>query len=418
MLGMLFAKMIKDPAYRSRWTERLGFVSSSVTPADIWFHAVSAGEMIAITPVIQAVASIYPELRLIVTTTTPTGAAQAARVCNDQIVHFYAPYDFRGAISRFVSKQRPKLLFLVETELWPNLLHHLATRDIPVYLLNARLSANSAKKYALVGSLTEQMLRRITGVASQYQDTADRLIDLGLHPKKSHVVGTVKFDVSVPPESVRETSVLKQNWVSNRPTWIAVSTHHPEEDLALRAHLKLKEQINDPLLIVCPRHPNRSNDIVSLCKKRDLTVATLSETPQDVDVLVIDRMGRVIPVLGMGDVAFVGGSLQGTGGHNPIEPAIQRLPILMGPDRHNFEEVCRRFEEAGCLRLIRNANELAQSVGEFINDSEYRIAQGEVAAKVVEENRGAFDRLMRYIDDVLIAAKIFEVDTDEVSTLS
>ena len=387
----------KDPSYRSRVRERFGYAPMDVVQGPIWFHAVSAGETIAVIPLIQRIGEIFPEQRILVTTTTPTGSAEVTQRLGKKVDHCYVPYDFPRTINRFLDAIHPKVLFLVETEIWPVLIDATTTRKIPVYLINARLSNKSAIGYGRFRSLTKRVFGMLQGVACQYPATANRFAELGVPQSRLHVTGNIKFDIETPSEE--STTTERATWCGARRVWIAASTHVGEEEIVLRAHRRLRRAYPDLLLILVPRHPNRVEEVETLVDRHQFSYARYSESPQEADVLLVDQMGVLANLYGWAEVAFIGGTLQGTGGHNPIEAAVHGVPMLMGPDRHNFLEISREFEEAECLSLVDGAESIADHITELLQDHGRRSKQGIAAIDVVSSNQGANERLLVLMKD-------------------
>ena len=397
----LLRRSWREPDYRLRIKERFGFVPSTIQQGSIWIHAVSAGEVIAAEMLINQLLESSCTHRILLTTTTPSGSAEVYRRFGDRVDHCYVPYDATRCIQRFLKHTHPQALILMETELWPNLLSIASRTRINVCLVNARLSARSAKRYDLVRSLTTRMLESITIIVSQYEDTAERLRNLGYPRERIYVSGNIKFDLSVSEEIQRNSALRREKWRRDRPCWLAASTHPGEDEVVLDAHLNARARIPDLLLVVAPRHPHRAEDIQAMADARSLTSVKLSDPSQSVDVLVVDQMGVLIEMCGMADVAFIGGSLEGTGGHNPVEPAVFGVPMLMGPDRMNFEEVCKRFADSGCLTTAQTQEELATELLALLNEPDELQRQGDAARQVVNENRGSAQRQFRIVRDWL-----------------
>lgn len=387
----------KDPSYRGRIRERFGYAPVGIAQGPIWFHAVSAGETIAVIPLIQRIGELFPEQRILVTTTTPTGSAEVTQRLGSKVDHCYVPYDFPRTINRFLDAIQPKVLFLVETEIWPVLIDATNTRKIPVYLINARLSKKSAVGYGRFRNLTKRVFGMLQGVACQYPATANRFAELGVTPSRLHVTGNIKFDIDIPSEE--SASPKRATWCGARHVWIAASTHADEEEIALRAHRLLRHTFPDLLLILVPRHPNRVEEVETLLDRHQFSSTRYSESPQEADVLLVDQMGVLANLYGWAEVAFIGGSLQGTGGHNPIEAAVHGVPMLMGPDRHNFLEISREFEEAECLSFVDGAESIADHITELLQDHGRRSKQGKAAIDVVSSNQGANERLLVLMKD-------------------
>jgi 3-deoxy-D-manno-octulosonic-acid transferase len=392
----------REPAYGERIPERFGHVPDSVRAGGLWFHTVSAGETIAAAPLVADIAAGHPELPCLVTTMTPTGSAQVRNRLGDRVDHCYAPYDFPWAVRRFFDRVRPRLLVLMETELWPNLVAEAWRRDVPVLLVNARLSARSAAGYARLGSFTRTLLGRLRWIACQYPDHARRFVELGAPAERVVVHGSVKFDVVLPADHQARMEVLQQRWqLADAPVWIAASTHAGEEAQALEAHRRLRAVLPAARLILVPRHPARADEVAALCHRYDLSVARQSESAageRTAPVLLGDVMGELLYLYGLADAAFVGGSLVATGGHNPIEPAVCGVPMVMGPHVFNFPDVVAAFQAAGCLPLIHGSDDLADTIGAWLEDRQTRLDQARRAAAVVADHGGATARLRALLE--------------------
>ena len=381
MWGRLWWKARAEPEYAARMPERFGILPSHLPKNAIWFHCVSAGETIGAAPMVRELRRRLPNVPIVVTTMTPAGAARARALLGDAVAHCRAPYDFPWAVDRCLKHLRPRALVLVETELWPNLVVRAAAAA-PVFLINARLSARSHARYALVPRLMRRVLGGLEAVLCQYEDSAERFRDLGLPADRAQVTGSVKFDIDLPPVVAGDAGV-----------WIAGSTHPPEEEVVLDAHERLRARFPHLRLLLVPRHVTRAPAVLRMATRRGLSAGLQSAGGEEaVDVVVGDVMGTLAGLYGQADVAFLGGSLDDTGGHNPIEAAVHGRPMVMGPERRNFEEVCRRFEEADCLHLARDAGELADAIGARIADPQRRQREGAAARQVVMENAGATRR--------------------------
>jgi len=387
----------REPAYAERIPERFGRAPDAVRNGGLWFHTVSAGETIAAAPLIAELAAAHPDLPCLVTTMTPTGSAQVLSRLGEQVDHCYAPYDFPWAVRRFFDRVRPRLLVLMETELWPNLVAEASRRGVPVLLVNARLSARSAAGYARLGSFTRTLLGRLRWIACQYPDHARRFVELGAPAERVVVHGSVKFDVALPADHRSRSDDLRQRWqLSGAPVWIAASTHAGEESEVLAAHQRLRESLPAARLVLVPRHPARAEEVAALCRRHGFTVARQSAPGAgdgSADVLLGDVMGELLYLYGLAAAAFVGGSLVATGGHNPIEPAACGVPIVMGPHVFNFPDVVAAFQAAGCLPLVHGADELAATVGVWLRDPRARRDQARRGTAVVADNGGATARL-------------------------
>lgn len=401
-LAFLLIRGLIDPSYRARRRERFGIVPTGLPRDCIWVHAVSAGEAIAAMPVVEFLLQSYPDSEILVTATTPTGSKEIVRRFEDRVGHCYAPYDLPRAVDRFLSSTRPRALFLMETELWPNLVQATARRGAPVYVINARMSAKSAKGYLRLRDLAAAMFACVQGVACQYDDSAQRFKELGLPPEKIVTTGSIKFDVGLPPPLPKEvTETMERLCAVTENLWIAGSTHPSEEEVALTAHTQVRASSESAILILAPRHINRCSEILTLCYRHGFRASTITSPEVGSEVLIVDQMGLLFGLYGFVRAAFIGGSLEGTGGHNPIEAAVHGVPIAMGPDRRNFDEVCKRFHQGRCLNDIGNADDLAKTISRLLNDQQEWNQQSQRAREVVLENQGALVRLKSTISDWL-----------------
>ena len=386
----------REPGYRQGIAARFGHPPVDAPKGCLWFHAVSAGETIAIAPIVRALAAEHPAVPFLITTMTPTGAAEAQRRLGGVAAHCHAPYDFAFAVRGFLRRVQPKLLVLVETELWPNLIDAAQRRGIPVVLVNARLSKRSARTYGRVPGLTRKLLRQLALVACQYPDQARRFLALGADPAKVCALGSVKFDAVLPPDHEQAVERLRYELhLQGRRVWIAASTHPGEEEIALDAHLQVLERFPNACLLLVPRHPVRAASIGALAVRRALRTALFPAGGSDASqVLVVGAMGLLQTLYGLSEVAFIGGSLVPKGGHNPIEAALCAEPLVMGPSVFNFAEVTAAFAVADCLTKVGDADELSQAVLAHLESDGFRQAAGLRALQVVKANSGATERLL------------------------
>lgn len=391
----------KAPAYRKRWAERYGYCAGKVQPHGIVLHSVSVGETLAAVPLVRALRHRYPTLPITVTTMTPTGSERAQSAFGKDVHHVYLPYDLPGSINRFLDTVNPRLVIIMETELWPNIIRILHQRQIPLVIANARLSERSAKGYKKLGGFMRDLLQRITLIAAQNNEDAERFLSLGL--KRSHlaVTGSLKFDISVTPELAARAVTLRRQWASRRPVWIATSTHEGEETIVLDAHRRLLQQFPDLLLILVPRHPERFKDACDLTQKRgfSFTLRSSGEIPSSATQVVIgDTMGELMLLYGIADIAFVGGSLVERGGHNPLEPAAHAIPVLMGPHIWNFKDICAKLLQAEGLITVTDVVSLEKQVANLLQDDDYRRYYGRHAVEVLHQNQGALQRLLQLLE--------------------
>ena len=409
LLPLIVLRMLwrsrRAPAYRRRLGERLGCFPAP--PQDrplIWVHAVSLGETLAARPLIERLLQELPDHRIAITTTTPTGSAQVqslfVRRFGERIFHVYAPWDTPGAVRRCLDRLRPRLLLIMETELWPNLLHHCAAQGCPVMLANARLSARSATGYSRFPGVTRSMLGQLSLIAAQSDASAERFRELGAPADRVRVCGSVKFDLSIDPQLRETVATLRREWqLEQRQVLIAASTHEGEEALMLQAAAALREAHPSLLLILVPRHPERFDEIAALCE-RDGWPLVRRTSGEAVDgstaLLLVDTIGELLLFYGLADVAVVGGSFdaQGSrGGHNPLEPAAWGCAVVCGPSMFNFAEITEQLLAADALTQAESAAALEPKLQVLFTDADQRRRMGAAASRIVEENRGAVDRL-------------------------
>jgi 3-deoxy-D-manno-octulosonic-acid transferase len=384
----------RAPELRRNWYQRLGIVPRE-NGTVVWVHAVSVGETIAAAPMVRRLLARNPGITILMTAMTDTGLAQARKMFGNQVQYAYAPYDTPGAIRRFLDRANPRILVIMETEIWPNMIRQCRARRVPVFLINARLSERSARGYERIRGLAAPIMRSISWVAAQAEKDAERFRRIGVAPAKVAVTGSVKFDVDI-PEDVRASAAALRHELAGRPVWIAGSTHGSENDQLLAAHRKVLAEHPGALLILVPRHPDRFEPVAEKAVKEGLTLARRSrgEDPGQVQVYLGDTMGELMMLYGASDQAFVGGSLIERGGHNPLEPAGWGIPVFSGPHIFNFETIYQSLLNDRGVKLVADADDLAAHVSSLFSDSQEREAIGQRALAVVNKNRGALDKVV------------------------
>lgn len=402
----LYLRARKAPAYGQRIAERFACKLAPMRQGGIWVHAVSVGESIAAAPMIRALLKAYPGLPITLTCMTPTGSERIRAMFADEprIQHCYLPYDLPWAAGRFLDHVRPRLGIIMETELWPNHIHQCAKRGIPVALANARLSERSARGYARFAGLTRPMLAEMSLIAVQTETEAQRFRSLGARPECVQVTGSIKFDLKVDAQLQPRARDLREQWgAGQRPMWIAASTHEGEDELILEAHRQLLQVHGDALLVLVPRHPERFDTVHALCDAQFATVRRSSGMPvqAQTQVLLGDTMGELLFLYALADIAFVGGSLVPTGGHNPLEPAALALPVLTGPHVFNFLEISAMLREAGALQEVDDASGLAEAVRRLVELPQDARRMGEAGRAVMLANQGALQRLLDGLGELL-----------------
>ncbi|EKD70008.1 MAG: hypothetical protein ACD_46C00676G0004 [uncultured bacterium] len=392
----------QQPDYRVRLAERFGFYTQKVDRS-IWVHTVSVGEIIAAIPLIKALQQQYPALPIIVTTMTPTGSARVKSEFGNSVTHVYLPYDLSGAVDRFLRAFRPIIAIILETEMWPNLLAACEKQNIPVCLMNARLSEKSARGYRLIAPLTRQMLQQMTMIAAQAAADAARFIHLGAAKERVSVTGNIKFDLTLPNNLAEQSAVLREQLGKEKFIWIAASTHSGEEEIILAAHKKIRVQHPESLLILVPRHIDRFDAVAKLCEREFLLKRrSLAQVCDDqTSVYLADTMGELPLMYAVSDVAFVGGSLIPHGGHNILEPAALAKPIITGPHLFNFADINHLFVDADAFIKVNDNVSLAAAIILLIKNIDARNELGLRALEVIDANRGALQKQLHLINQVL-----------------
>ena len=401
--GLFLFRSVSNPAYRRNLGQRFGFGFPRIRES-IWLHAVSVGEVQAALPLVRALRRRYPDVRLLVTTVTPTGAARVRAVFGDDVEHSYIPFEFPYAIKRFFRAVNPQAALIMETEIWPNLYRACGVRRIPLVLVSARISPRSVPGYARMLPMIRETLSHGIIIAAQSQSDADRFLALGADPARTTVMGNIKFDVEL-PEGTRAAGVrLRQETIGDRLVWIAASTHRGEEQQVLDAHRTLLVRHPELLLILVPRHPERFAEVQKLVEKSGFEMISRTDgSPCDhaTQVLLGDTMGEMPLFFAASDIAFIAGSLVPIGGHNLLEPAAQGLPVITGPYNSNAQGIADLFVELDACRRVADWQELATVVGECLENPRAAQRLGMNALALLEQNRGALARLLSLLDPLL-----------------
>lgn len=402
----LLWRSIKAPAYRHRWRERLGFYNKakSFPEGVIWFHAVSVGEAEALFPLLQHIQKHHPDAKLLITTTTPTGSARVNAVMLETVTHVYLPYDIPGAVNRFMHCFKPKLAVIMETEIWPNLYACCGKNQIPLYVINARLSEKSSRGYQKIPSLVHPALANINSIATQTQEDTNRFLAIGANSEKLKTLGNIKFDVQIPQSIITQGLQIKTDLFKGRFVWLIASTHKDEEIIFLEIYKQIKQKIPQLLLVLVPRHPERFSDVRKLCEKFQYVVVlrTASELVcEKTDVYLVDTMGELKALYAASDVAFVGGSMVPTGGHNVLEAAAVGLPVMFGPYMANFKEIARRVLSHNAAIQCQNKQDVIDSILALYEQPNFRNALAEKGKAFVEINQGAMTRIYKMLEQFI-----------------
>jgi len=389
----------RQPGYREHIPERFGWYQTRPGRPVIWLHAVSVGETRAAEPLVRALAARYPGHELLLTQMTPTGRETAQQLYGGAATIAYLPYDYPGAVARFLARFRPRLGILMETEIWFNLVECCARLGVPLLLANARLSEKSARGYELVAPLTRAALGGLAAVSAQTREDAERLERLGA--RGVEVTGNLKFDVALPPQMLVLGAQLKQR-IGQRPVLLAASTREGEEELVLEALSRIR--VEGLLLLLVPRHPQRFDEVAALLARRNLSYLRRSDNcalPPDCRVLLGDSMGEMTAYYAACDLAFIGGSLLPYGGQNLIEACAVGRPLLFGRHMYNFAEASRLAVAAGAAIEVADAAMLGERAGQLLADQATLARMSQAALAFSRAHQGATARNLAICERLL-----------------
>jgi len=405
-LPILAFKRLRPDGYARSLGQRLGRLGEGLPREPrCWIHAVSVGEAATAVPLVEAITRRWPQLGIVMTTVTPTGARIVADRLAGRAVHRYFPIDLPGPVRRALDAVNPRFFLCMETELWPNLLRGLAARGVPSMIANGRISDRSFRRYRLVRFFTARMLAHVRVLAMQSEEDARRIIALGARPERVVVTGNIKNDL-IPPEGGGEALWQRLLGLDDgEPVWVAGSTHRGEEAIVLDVYLRLRARVPTLTLVLAPRHPERVAEVERLVRERRLQPVRRSGLPKSQArgaVIIVDTVGELAQIYRVASVVFVGGSLAPTGGHNMLEPALLRKPVLFGPHTTNFRESAELLLEAGGALVVRDGAELEAHMAALLVDAERCRLMGEAAFKAVAGRRGAIKHTLELVERYLM----------------
>lgn len=385
---------------------RLGFGAARDGRAPAaWIHAVSLGETIAAAPLVLGLRRAYPELPIVVTTVTETGARLVRERFAGVAEHRYFPFDLPTAVRRAVARIRPAFFVCIETELWPNLLRELATRGVPAMIANGRLSDRSFRRYRWVRRPLAAVLRDVRVFGMQSVEDARRIIVLGAPPERVVVTGNLKHEALPDPAGAADLWRRLLGLVAGQPVWIAGSTHRGEDEVVLAAHRAVLDKFPRLALVLAPRHPERVPEVMALTAGRGFTAVRRSELPRaraGRAVIVLDTVGELAQLYTIADVVFVGGSLVPAGGHNMLEPALRKKPVLLGPHTSNFREVAALLIEAGAATVVSDAKSLAAALAALLGDPGRAARTGEAGYEAAATRHSAVEQTLDLVTRFLV----------------
>ncbi|MBF0447207.1 MAG: 3-deoxy-D-manno-octulosonic acid transferase [Magnetococcales bacterium] len=410
-------KYVSTAKYKGTVRQRFGlalpaFFLTNRKPV-IWIHAVSVGETLAVRGVVEKLNLAFPEHAQVVSTVTKTGQQMAQEKLPGLAATFYLPLDLPWIVNRVIHRVNPQFFVVMETELWPNLFHALEKKQIPIITINGRLSPNSFKNYFRLRFFMKTFLQPVHLFAMQSSKDAERMAQIGGDREIIVSTGNLKYDQALKIPGQAEMALLhKRLPPPTDPVWIAASTHPGEEQRILAVFRRLREEIPTLRLILAPRHPERSQEVVSLIRNEGLSICRVSHLPDPEksaslqpwleSVLLVDQVGWLTRLYGYAQVAFIGGSLIPHGGQNMLEAAAWSIPTLFGPYTFNFKEATQQILESGGGMVINNEQELFNALNELLASKEKRLLMGEKAQRVVAENAGALERTIAVIQGTIL----------------
>jgi len=405
---------IRYKKYIGSLRQRMGYLPVSFNldgEESIWIHAVSVGETMTVPALIADLRRRYPNLRIFLSTTTMAGQQVARRNVQDVDAVFYLPLDLPFIVRRTLRLVKPRLFLMMETEIWPNLLRQCKRMGVATVMVNGRMSSRSYPRYKIARPFFRRVLADVDRFCMQTEESARRVIDIGADPATVVVTGSLKFDSMEVPGATTidgrgQTRVLRYfRMTSGRPVIIAGSTMREEEQLVLQAFRRIKASTNNPLLVLAPRHPERFAEVAQLARDQAFVTAKRTDLPIDAepraDVVVLDTIGELAQVYQIATAVFVGGSLVDTGGHNILEPAVFGKPIVFGPHMHNFREIAEAFIAHDAAVQVSSVRELEDALLALLTDPVRRARLGAAARALVESNRGAKDKSLAIIAQLL-----------------
>ena len=402
-------KALVHGKYVAGLRQRLGSIPATNGRQVIWLHCVSVGETQAARPLVKQIKQQFPHHALVVSTITLTGQKLAREVFRKQADNvFYFPFDWRWSVRRALKTINPAAVLIMETELWPNFLRECKEREIPVALVNGRISKQSFRRYSLVTFFLRRMLTSLTMAVMQSEADAQRLQSLGMPADKLFTVGNLKFDAEPGSDLADTTREIRERFglKAEVPMILAASTHAPEEEIILESFKQLRTK-QPARLMIAPRHPERFNEVASLIKNSGLSWTRRTAVPEANDkeamVILLDTIGELPATYSLATVVFVGGSIVDRGGHNVLEPATVGTAVVTGAHTHNFHAIVDLMEEAGAIVQLPPAQgasaseEFTRAVEKLLNDAAEREELGRRAKQLVANNQGAAARTMKLL---------------------
>ncbi|WP_133129995.1 lipid IV(A) 3-deoxy-D-manno-octulosonic acid transferase [Legionella yabuuchiae] len=397
ILFRLYRKGKKLAAYRHRIPERFS-LSLKEKPADVWLHAVSLGEVNAASALIKTLLAM--NLKVVITTMTPTGSERVKTLFGDRVYHQYLPYDLPYAARRFYSTYNPKLGIILETEIWPNFIYIAHKIHMPLFIINGRISDRALRQYQRMRFLFKPILNKLTRILVQSHQDGERFIQLGADENRVAVVGNLKFDLQQADFDINPVAHLKMTWGTSRPVLLLASTHANEEEQLLTRYSRLRSKIDKVLLLIAPRHPERFQEVYQMAHSLGLKTGLRSNSSsitETCDVVVIDSLGELQAFYQLSDYGFVGGSLVPIGGHNLLEPIALKVPVITGPYNQNSKAIFDALLTANAICMAEDADTLIEKIIELHHNKAVKDTLVKNANQVFEANQGSLEKNLSFL---------------------
>lgn len=398
LLPFYYIVRVIQKKYLYGWREKLGFLKSpDLGEKVIMLHGVSVGEIIALENLTKKTKETFPDYKIVITTGTKTGQ-DIAHKKYAEIADFitYFPFDIPFAVNSFLNKVRPSVVLIAETELWPNFAYYCKKKNIPLFVINGRISDSTFNAYKRLKFFFKHILSNYTGLFTQSIEDRDKLIAIGANPQTTEFMGNLKFDI-------KKLDVSIDIGKGENKLIIAGSTHKGEDEIVLEAFKNVKQKVRNPKLLLASRHLERIPDIVELVKSTGLSYGFRSkgDTFAEKDIILLDTMGELGKMYAICDFAFIGGSFNNTGGHNPLEAAVYNKPVITGPCIHNFKDIYGILTHTNAGKLVKTPQELESHMLKLLTDKEfYKSAQND-CFKVFESQKGALDFVIGKLRQIL-----------------
>ncbi len=408
LLLYLGLRGLADRRYWSRWGERFGFIDATDCRRGLLLHAASIGELNAAAPLLAELRARYPALPVTVTTLTPAGSARVRQACGEAVFHAYLPLDLKGAVRRFLGRLDPRLIIMVETEVWPNLYLEAHARGVPLAIVNARLSSASMRRFRYARGLVRDIMRQVAWIGAQSGEHKRRFVACGADPGRTQVCGNLKFDLQLPQGLAQQAAAVRRRWGPERPVLVAGSTHAEDERLVIPAFAGMLRDVPRALLVLAPRRPERFARAARNARAAGLEVAVHSETgdaiQESTQCLLVDQMGLLPAFYACADLVFIGGSVGKQGGHNPLEAAALGKALLLGPNMENAAEIAQQLLACGGALVVRSQRSFAAQAAPLLLDGDQRARLGQAARRMVDDNRGALSATLSALKGLLESA--------------